>query len=435
MANSYRQNTTTEQIAKSINDLDNLLNSNPRITTYAQNNSYYIPINNVIQNSQIQNQNISQSFRNQTPLNLNKNQLYYQTQSNISNNNSNIENNTIPNYNSNDNSFSLKNPYNQINNIPSFETEEKTREIVKDEFDNLINVYKEDLKFNSNFLSKFEYDDGMNDVYKQINTLNNNIKNIENSIGSSLRDNNFNFVNLQDYEKQNKNFSDDLEKMYSIINNINNECQKSLDLINNKYQDENIFLRAKLSDLTQKMNDLEEKFNNKNKEFEKIYVRKEEFDNKINDINSKIKELNKTTINKLDYDNKIREINNLIRENTDNIIEKEEFETTIKDLEKKIDEYDKNKLDKNAFDNKIKEINLKNKAKKEKGDKNNESNKTEDGYPSIIEINLTENEERYYFTERYDNLSKKNTELIKKKISKEVSLKDNISDLMLLDLE
>ena len=159
MANSYRQNTTTEQIAKSINDLDNLLNSNPRITTYAQNNSYYIPINNVIQNPQIQNQNISQTYRNQTPLNLNKNQFYIQTQSNISNNNSNIENNTIPNFNSNDNSFSLKNPYNKINNIPSFETEEKTREIVKDEFDNLINEYKEDLKFNSNFLSKFEYDD------------------------------------------------------------------------------------------------------------------------------------------------------------------------------------------------------------------------------------------------------------------------------------
>ena len=38
MSNSYRPNTITEQIAKSINDLDNLLNSNPRITTYAQNN-------------------------------------------------------------------------------------------------------------------------------------------------------------------------------------------------------------------------------------------------------------------------------------------------------------------------------------------------------------------------------------------------------------
>ena len=100
-----------------------------------------------------------------------------------------------------------------------------------------------------------------------------------------------------------------------------------------------------------------------------------------------------------------------------------------------IKEYVKQRVKEN--NNKIKEINLKNKAKKDKGDKNNEkeNNKTEDGYPSIIEINLTENEEKYYFTERYDNLSKKNTELIKKKISKEVSLKDNISDLMLLDLE
>ena len=104
-----------------------------------------------------------------------------------------------------------------------------------------------------------------------------------------------------------------------------------------------------------------------------------------------------------------------------------------------IKEYVKQRVKEN--NNKIKEINLRNKAKKEKekekGDKNDEkeNNKTEDGCPSVIEINLTENEEKYYFTERYDNLSKKNTELIKKKISKEVSLKDNISDLMLLDLE
>ena len=53
----------------------------------------------------------------------------------------------------------------------------------------------------------------------------------------------------------------------------------------------------------------------------------------------------------------------------------------------------------------------------------------------MIEINLTESEEKYFFTERYDNLSKKNNELIKKKIDKEVNLKENISDLMLIDLE
>ena len=99
-----------------------------------------------------------------------------------------------------------------------------------------------------------------------------------------------------------------------------------------------------------------------------------------------------------------------------------------------IKEYVKQRVKEN--NEKIKQINLKNKAKKAKGDNNEkENNKTEDGYPSIIEINLTENEERYFFTERYDNLNKKNNELLKKKIAKEVNFKENISDLMLLDLE
>ena len=95
-----------------------------------------------------------------------------------------------------------------------------------------------------------------------------------------------------------------------------------------------------------------------------------------------------------------------------------------------IKEYVKQKVKEN--NNKIKQINLKNKAKKEKGEK---ENKNEEGYPTMIEINLTENEEKDFFIERYDNLSKKNSEYVKKKVEKEVNLKGNIRDLMLLDLE
>ena len=99
-----------------------------------------------------------------------------------------------------------------------------------------------------------------------------------------------------------------------------------------------------------------------------------------------------------------------------------------------VKEYVKQRVKEN--NEKIKQINLRNKAKKDKGNDNEkDNNKTEDGYPSIIEINLTQSEEKYYFTERYDNLSKKNIELVKKKISKEVNFNENISDLMLLDLE
>ena len=97
-----------------------------------------------------------------------------------------------------------------------------------------------------------------------------------------------------------------------------------------------------------------------------------------------------------------------------------------------IREYVKERVKEN--NNKIKQMNLKNKSKKEK-ENENDNNMTDDGYPIIIEINLTENEEKYFFTERYDNLSKKNNELVKKKIAKEENIQEDISDIMLLDLE
>ena len=93
-----------------------------------------------------------------------------------------------------------------------------------------------------------------------------------------------------------------------------------------------------------------------------------------------------------------------------------------------IKEYVKQRVKEN--NNKIKQINLENKTKKGKGD-----DKVEDGYPLIIEINLTENEEKYFFTERLDNLNKKNNEIMKKKITKEDNIKGNLENLMLLDLE
>ena len=238
MSNSFQQNSTTEQTAKSINDLDNLLNSNGRRTIYTENTQYYIPINNVIQNNQISNEN-SQSLKNPNPVNLNR---YID---NKSNENSFKDINNIPNDNS---------EFKNLNRI-NFDNEEKIKEIVRNEFENLVNSYKDDLKFNSNFLTKFEYDDGMNDVYKQISNLNNNIKNVENNFNLSLKDKNNNSNN--NFEEQNKKLNEDLEKMYIMINNLGNEFKQNLDIINNKYQDENIILRAKITDLNKKINDLE----------------------------------------------------------------------------------------------------------------------------------------------------------------------------------
>ena len=103
---------------------------------------------------------------------------------------------------------------------------------------------------------------------------------------------------------------------------------------------------------------------------------------------------------------------------------------TIKDYVKQRTIENNNKIKQRM----LKEKNLE-KNKDNKDFKDNNGFKTEDGYPVMIEVNLTESEEKYFFTERYDNLSRKNNELIKKKIEKELNLKENISDLMLIDLE
>ena len=100
-----------------------------------------------------------------------------------------------------------------------------------------------------------------------------------------------------------------------------------------------------------------------------------------------------------------------------------------------IKEYVKQRTNENNQRIKERMIKEKNNKEKNKESENKDEFRTEDGYPLVIEINLTESEEKYFFTERYDNLSKKNNELIKKKIDKEVNLKENISDLMLIDLE
>ena len=97
-----------------------------------------------------------------------------------------------------------------------------------------------------------------------------------------------------------------------------------------------------------------------------------------------------------------------------------------------VKDYVKNRVKEN--NNKIKKIMLKEKEKDEKDIKNEEDTLVE-GCPSLIKVNLTEIEEKDFFTERLDNLNKKNKEIVKKKFQKEVNNEDNISPLLLIDLE
>ena len=103
----------------------------------------------------------------------------------------------------------------------------------------------------------------------------------------------------------------------------------------------------------------------------------------------------------------------------------------IKDMKNNsVKDYVKERVKEN--NNKIKKIMEKNKTQEEKGEN---EDKLEEGCPTIIKVNLTEVEEKDFFTERLDNLNKKNNEIVKRKFSKEVNNEDNISPLLLIDLE
>ena len=97
-----------------------------------------------------------------------------------------------------------------------------------------------------------------------------------------------------------------------------------------------------------------------------------------------------------------------------------------------VKEYVKERVKEN--NNRIKNILMKNKTNKENKEEINDEDKLIDGCPEVIKVNLTENEERF-FTERLDNLNKKNNEIVKKKFQKEVSNEVNISPLLLIDFE
>ena len=67
----------------------------------------------------------------------------------------------------------------------------------------------------------------------------------------------------------------------------------------------------------------------------------------------------------------------------------------------------------------------------------NKDEKSDEDCPFLIDIDLTANEEKYNFVERFDNLYRKNNEIIKKKLrTKEFDIEDNkFRDSFLLDLE
>ena len=297
--------------------------------------------------------NINQNFSNPTidskndNKNKNQNQRYLKTNSNTSESNiNNSFDNDYPNIvTSNQLSFNPKNMNLSDDNL---------RRLIKNEINNSISSYKDEMKKNS--VSKYDYNEGINDVYRYLKTFNSTLKNIQNNVDNIEKDSEKNYVNKKEYDYQIKNLLEQINKIYYLINSIGKDLKDKIENIDYTKQVENNLFKDKLKTITNEIKIINDNLESNEKEYNLIFLKKDEFDRKRNDINNKIREMSKSLISKDDFENKIKDINNKIKEKTEKIIEKDDFNDKINDIENKIEQNKNNFINKFDFNNSYKNI-------------------------------------------------------------------------------
>ena len=334
-------NTNNERKNKLIKEIPSNLKD-------ALNNNDLINIQNLNNQS-----NINQNFSNPTidskndNKNKNQNQRYLKTNSNTSESNiNNSFDNDYPNIvTSNQLSFNPKNMNLSDDNL---------RRLIKNEINNSISSYKDEMKKNS--VSKYDYNEGINDVYRYLKTFNSTLKNIQNNVDNIEKDSEKNYVNKKEYDYQIKNLLEQINKIYYLINSIGKDLKDKIENIDYTKQVENNLFKDKLKTITNEIKIINDNLESNEKEYNLIFLKKDEFDRKRNDINNKIREMSKSLISKDDFENKIKDINNKIKEKTEKIIEKDDFNDKINDIENKIEQNKNNFINKFDFNNSYKNI-------------------------------------------------------------------------------
>ena len=310
--------------------------------------------NDLINIQNLNNQsNINQNFSNPTidskndNKNQNQNQRYLKTNSNTSESNiNNSFDNDYPNIvTSNQLSFNPKNMNLSDDNL---------RRLIKNEINNSISSYKDEMKKNS--VSKYDYNEGINDVYRYLKTFNSTLKNIQNNVDNIEKDSEKNYVNKKEYDYQIKNLLEQINKIYYLINSIGKDLKDKIENIDYTKQVENNLFKDKLKTITNEIKIINDNLESNEKEYNLMFLKKDEFDRKRNDINNKIREMSKSLISKDDFENKIKDINNKIKEKTEKIIEKDDFNDKINDIENKIEQNKNNFINKFDFNNSYKNI-------------------------------------------------------------------------------
>ena len=205
------------------------------------------------------------------------------------------------------------------------------RNIIKDEFTNLILPYQKDAVCNSNLMET-----KLNELEKKLQiiinaqnmgNLNDNAKIISAYLCSNLSN-----------DSLNKN----IEKLKIEYDSLFEGLQKKLDSLNNQLNMQKMNNDSNISNIFQKIENIGKKLSENDNKQIKVYVEKNIFDENIN----LLKERQNKIIN--DNENNLRNINNQIDNN-------------IRNINNQIDNFNKiinqNKIDMNSDTNKINELN------------------------------------------------------------------------------
>ena len=104
----------------------------------------------------------------------------------------NIKTNSITSESNINNSFDNDSPYINTSNQLSFNpkninfSDSNLKRLIKNEINNSISSYKDEMKKSS--ISKYEYNEGINDVYRYLKTFNSTLKNIQNNVDNIEKD-------------------------------------------------------------------------------------------------------------------------------------------------------------------------------------------------------------------------------------------------------
>ena len=132
---------------------------------------------------------------------------------------------------------------NNMNLIDENLEEEKIRKLTKEEFENLIIPYQDELRNNinkqRNFIERDDFESRINNIDKEINLMDDYMKNMQNNLEKNLKDKNQQFITRKEHEEAINNLLEKIEKLEKLINENGKQLERKFDEKLNQFQENN----------------------------------------------------------------------------------------------------------------------------------------------------------------------------------------------------